>query len=186
MSEHRFSLLPFPLQKEEGQGGKKFGQEGGRADSLVAAPPTQATLHRLDRLPQAEDIACICCNLLQTQGGKKGSKSRPPATAGNYAPFNLPQKTHFREQTRRKTALDRDDKEGWQWATARFAKPLEAQTYNIARGKGKRGGWVQNLLAGGNYKSAPRCLLPPRGTHFLNKKFWPACWMGEERRYARG
>ena len=80
MSEHRFSLPPFPLQKEEGQGGKKFGQEGGRADSLVAAPPTQATLHRLDRLPQAEALPAFAATSCRPRVGRRGANPdhRPP------------------------------------------------------------------------------------------------------------
>ena len=59
MFQHRFSLVPFPLQEEEGQGRKKFGQEEAPADSLVADPPTQAILH-----PPQASAGKTCLHLL--------------------------------------------------------------------------------------------------------------------------
>ena len=63
-------------------------------------------------------------------------------------------------------------------ATARFAKPLRAQTYNIARQGQERGEGAKFtcslVIINQHHDSA--------GAHFLNKKFWPA-WMA---RYARG
>ena len=80
------------------------------------------------------------------QGGKKRSKSRPPATVGNYAPFNLPRKLTFGSRL--------DIKLRWIEMIRRVGRALLPGLQNrfghkrtILQGKGKRGGGVQNLLA---------------------------------------
>ena len=102
-----------------------WAQEEGLEDSLVAAPPSQATLHQVDRLPQAEKTLPAFAATSPTQGGE-GSKSRP-VPVGNYAPFNLPRKLTFGSRL--------DVKLGWIEMIRRVGRGLLPALLNRSRHK---------------------------------------------------
>ena len=96
MFQHRFSLVPFPLHKEEGQRGKKFEQEEAPADSLVADPPSQATLHPSQASAAGKRLQLLLWNFQPNLGGLLLAGLTPgPATVVYYALFNLPRKLTF-------------------------------------------------------------------------------------------
>ena len=150
MFQHRFSLVPFPLHKEEGQGGKKFGQEEAPADSLVADPPSQATLHPSQASAAGKSLQLLLWNFQPNLGSLLlvVCLTPGPATVVYYALFNLPRKLTFGSRLDIK-ALDRDDKEGWQRVLLAALQTCLRRKGTILQGgaRARRGG-VQNLLAG--------------------------------------
>ena len=149
MFQHRFSLVPFPLHKEEGQEGKKFEQEEAPADSLVADPPSQATLHPSQASAAGKRLQLLLWNFQPNLGGLLLVGLTPgPATVVYYALFNLPRKLTFGSSLDIK-ALDRDDKEGWQRVLLAALQTCLRRKGTILQGgaRARRGG-VQNLLAG--------------------------------------
>ena len=148
MFQHRFSLVPFPLHKEEGQGGKKFGQEEAPADSLVADPPSQATLHPSQASAAGKRLQLLLWSFQPNLGLLLVGLTPGPANVVYYALFNLPRKLTFGSRLDIK-ALDRDDKEGWQRVLLAALQTCLRRKGTILQGgaRARRGG-VQNLLAG--------------------------------------